>query len=276
MVPVGKGEVLSPMTSVRRIGAGKDQQGLFTRYDDSGGMILVHVIDPSKGEFIAEAGVLTLKAGDKLYRYTDSFALSPDADAALLLLRQWPLYIKHPELHSAIELFVTTAYVPSQILALRDRDEMPILFIPIQQKFRIGRFEEKTDWSKVRKDLFRGALDTLREGEHITYLAQVPQTQSASPLFYSAGTKPHYETHMCLLAEPYGFNPSHGGHILSVKPESAKKRFIVDAGSQYKGKGVKTPFHVAKDVAAALSRTYPDFEFVPVEGRGAFGAGQSY
>jgi hypothetical protein len=264
------------MTAVRRIGGGKDQQGLFTRYDDNGSMILVHVIDPSKGEFIAEAGLLTLKKGDKLYRYTDSFAISPVSVDALQLLRQWPLYIQHPELHSAIEFFVTTAYVPSQILALRERDEMAVLFIPIQQKFRIGRFEEKTDWSRVRKELFRSALDTLRDGEHITYLAQVPQTQSSSPLFYTAGTKPHYETHMCLLAEPYGFNPSHGGHILFEKPESAKKRFIVDAGSQYKGKGVKTPLHVAKEVSDALSRTYPDFEFVPVEGRGAFGTGQSY
>ena len=104
----------------------------------------------------------------------------------------------------------------------------------------------------------------------------MPQTQSSSPLFYTAGTKPHYETHMCLLAEPYAFNPSHGGHILSQKKTSDKKRFIVDAGSQYKGKGVKTPLRVAEEVTRALSRTYPGFEFVPVAGRDAFGAGQSY
>ena len=276
LIPVGKDETLEPMTVVRRIGADKDQQGLFTRYDDDGGMILVHVTDPSKGEFVAEAGILRLKKGDRLFRYATSFAKSHFSAEALEYVRAWPLYIKHPELQSAIEQFVSTAFVPEQILTMRRLSRMPMLFIPIQQKFKIGRFEEKVDWNKQRKDIFRAALEALEPGEHMTYLAQIPQTQSSSPLFYSAGTKPHYETHMCLLGEPYAFNPSHGGHILCDAKKGEKKRFIVDAGSQYKGKGVKTPLRVAQEVTTALSKTYPACEFVPIEGRGAFGAGQSY
>jgi hypothetical protein len=276
LIPVAKEEILAPMTVIRRIGNGKDQQGLFTRYDNDGGMVLVHVIDPSKGEFLAEAGILSLKRGDRLFRYSDTFKTSPDAKEALSLVREWPLYVKNPQLHDAIESFVCGAYVPSQILAFVAAKTLPLLFVPIQQKFKIGRFEEKVDWKKVRRELFKEALSNMRPGEHITYLAQIPQTQSGYPLFFTAGTKPHYETHMCLLTEPYGFNPSHGGHIQALKSVKGRKRFLVDAGSEYRGKGIRTPLSTAEDVTKALSHTYSGFDYLPVEGRGAFGTDQSY
>ena len=261
---------------IRRIGGGKDQQGLFTRFDDDGGMVLVSIIDPAKCEFVADAGILRPAKGDSLYVYRDRFARDRVSDEAFAIIREWTLYNKHPELQSPINYFVVAAYSPSQILLYKKKDMLNRLFVPIQQKFKIGRFEEKIDWNKVRKDRFREQLETMHAGEHITYLGLVPQGSGYSPAFYSVGTKPHYETHVCLQSEPYNFVPTHGGHVRAVKGKSGKRAFVVDAGSEYKGKGVKTLLSTAEDVVRAMKKMYPDFEYHPVEGRGAFGTDQSY
>ena len=50
----------------------------------------------------------------------------------------------------------------------------------------------------------------------------------------------------------------------------------MDAGSNYLGRGVKTPLHVSEAVTAGLKKVYPEFEFTPLEGRGAYGTEQSY
>jgi hypothetical protein len=276
LIPVAKGKLPPQGTVVRRIGSKKDQQGFFTNSDDADGLILVSVVDPTAGEFLAEAGILRREKGDALYYYNTTFESSPRAAAALEYLYAWPLYKNNPEMRAPIEHFVRTTYTPEQILLFRKNDQMTRLFVPIQQKFMIGRFAVKIDPVKLRKDRFREKLDSLREGEHITYLAQIPQIKSYSPAFYSAGTKPHYETEVCLQSEVFAFPASHGGHIRLKKINAGKRIFIVDAGSQHKGKGNKTLLSTAKDVADQLKRMYPENEYTPVAGRDAFGSEQSY
>jgi len=58
--------------------------------------------------------------------------------------------------------------------------------------------------------------------------------------------------------------------------EKRKKVLLVDAGSQFKGKGNKTLIATAQAVVDQLKKMYPEFDYIPVEGRGAFGDEQSY
>ena len=51
---------------------------------------------------------------------------------------------------------------------------------------------------------------------------------------------------------------------------------IVDAGSDYIGRGIKTSHSDAKKVTDVLNEFYSDFVFTPVTGRGAFGSEQSF
>ena len=267
---------LSIGSIVRRTGNGKDQQGCFYRVDEDGGIILLNVLDLNEGTLAAAEGILRMKDDDHLYRYTSSFRDSPYARQALEILHEWPLYKKNEQLQNAITNFVIMSYVPEQLVEMKKSENMSFLFVPIQQKFRIGRFTECRNWDRVGKEMFRDWLEGLHDGEHITYVAQVMQQKSYTPKFFSAGTKPHIETETILMQEPYNFRPTHGGHIKAGKPRNGKKHFMVDAGSNYLGRGVKTPMHVVKKVTDSLKARYPDYDFTPVDGRAAFGTEQSY
>ena len=266
-----------PGTILRRMGKEKDQQGMFTRFDDDGGIILLSIIDPVKGEYIAEAGILKAEEGDRFFAYKDSFHHeSHERHEALEILHKWPLYVKNEKLHNAMETFVKSSYSPAQILLYQKTDNLSRLFVPLQQRFYIGRCERRIDWKKRRKELFREKLESLTNGDHLTYLAYIPRTQSESSAFYSAGTKPHYETDLCLQSEPFAFAATHGGHIKAFADKDGKHGFLVDAGSEYRGKGKKATFLDADMVVKSLRQMYHDKNFVSVEGRGAFGTEQSY
>ena len=96
------------------------------------------------------------------------------------------------------------------------------------------------------------------------------------PRFYSAGTKPHEETTNLLKEEAFNFHPSHGGHIKADGTKEGRKHFLVDAGSNIYGRGIKTPLHVSEQVVEGLKKVFPEFEYTPMPGRGAFGTEQSY
>jgi hypothetical protein len=114
-------------------------------------------------------------------------------------------------------------------------------------------------------------LEAMNIGKNITYLAIITHLKNRVPQFYSAGAKSHDKTAKQLQEEAYRFDPTHGGQIKAAGLEKGKKHFIVDAGSQYMGLGVKTPLSVSTIVADALKKTYPEFIFTPVEGQGAVG-----
>ncbi len=252
----------------------KIQQGIFVHYDD--GIILKNVIDCTHYSFLATEGIVYPDRNDVFYKALTNFNTSPVAHKALKVIYQWPLYQKHPELSLHIEQFVKSTFVPEQILDLQKKDNLKAVFIPLQQYFRIGRYKERRNIERVCHDKFKFWLDSLRIGEHITYLASVAGISSHTPKFYSAGTKPHEVTHQYLEQEEFAFNPTHGGHIKCNAIVDGKKQFIVDAGSNYIGRGVKATLFTAKQVASGLKKLYPEYEFVPVAGRGAFGVEQSY
>lgn len=273
--PVLNTSEIKPGSILRRINGEKDQQGRFTGYDDNMGLILVNVVDLSAPSYAAPAGIIRPAPDDKLYVYTDTFRNSKSSARAFEILAEWPLYRKHAGLQPQIEDFVKTTYSPEQILDFRKNDTLHLLFIPVQQKLKIGRFQEKEDPEKAGYINFQKMLETLKPGEHITYLAMIPATSSFKPKFYSIGTKPHEETFMSLRSESFNFKPTHGGHIRSIK-EGEKIIYQVDAGSNFIGKGIKTKIETARMITDALKKEYRNYNFIPLEGRGAFGREQSY
>src|SRR4030042_5129781 len=267
--PLNTKKSLEPGTIIRRIGSGKDQQGLFLEYDGSYNMILCNIIDMKAGTLLASVGVLKPQSSDKLYYYESSFGNNPVSEKAMKIIKNWPLYKKYVDLQDSIVNFIKISYVPEQIIDMSNKDSLQLLFVPVQQKFRIGRFAERRNVDRICKDTFMLWLESLNPGERINYLALIMQKKDHHPRFYSVGTKPHEKIAKMLENEMFNFDPTHGGHIKATGLKNGKRHFSVDAGSKYMGLGVMTQGEVNKMVANALTELYPEFAFTPAEGRGA-------
>lgn len=252
----------------------KKQQGVFDHYDE--GIVLKNVIDLKNNSLLAVEGIVYPDNNDVFYYASSTFESSPVSQKALKIIYEWTLYHKHPELSLHIEQFVKTTFVPEQILDFQKKDNLKAIFVPIQQYFRIGKYKERRNMERVCYEKFKFWLDSLRPGEHITYVASIAGISSHTPKFYSAGTKPHEVTHHYLEQEEFAFNPTHGGHIKLNAITNGKMHFIVDAGSNYIGRGVKSTLYTAKQITTALKQLFPEYEFIPLPGRGAFGVEQSY
>ena len=261
---------------IRRKSAKKDQQGGYIQSDDEGNLILMNVIDLKKGELVANEGLLRFEDGDELFYYASSFRNSTHADAALEIVKGWSLFKQNEVLQASMLQFLMSTFIPEQILQWKKEEALSMLFIPIQQKFRIGKYKERRSPDRICTDNFKWWLDALQDGDIITYVALVLDVKSAVPKFFSSGTRPHVVTESNLMELPFSFKPNMGGHIKGTKPQKGKKHFLVDAGSDHLGRGIKTPLHAAERVAAALEDLFRDFVFIPLAGRGAFGKDQSF
>lgn len=263
-------------TIVRRKGKAKDQQGGYVQTDEEGNLILMNVIDMKKGDLLANEGILRQEDGDDLFYYKSSFRDSPLTREAVEVVKSWTLFSQNEPLQSSILQFIASAFVPEQVLQWKKDESLNMLFVPIQQKFRIGRYKERRSPERVCKERFKLWLDSMEEGDHITYVALVTDRKSDVPKFFSCGTRPHVVTESTLMEMPFNFKPNHGGHIKALKSKNGKKQFIVDAGSDHLGRGVKTALHTAQKIVHALDALYPDFNYTPLKGRDAFGKDQSF
>lgn len=275
--PVSDLTNIAPGTILRRTAPDRTQQGGFRGLNETGdAAIVAEVVTMHTPGFVAEVGLVRPGPEDKLHVLTDTFG-SGDDQQALLVLQEWVLFREHASLQADMLQFMRTSYSPRQILFLKTRDLLAHLFVPLQQRFKIGKFKEKVDWVAVAAERFKQHLDTLEDGAHITYVAFIPKDTSGLPRFYSVGTKPHLETLARLKREPFGFPPNHGGHIKVVSEVGeTPRRFVVDAGSNDLGSGSYTALAVAQFVTDALAQIYPGAEYVPLAGRGAHGLHQSY
>ncbi len=276
LLPLRDPSSLKMGTIVRRIGATKDQQGAFIQADDEGNLVLMNVIDMKKGELVANEGLLRPEEGDGLFRFKSSFLESPRGDEALDIIKSWSLYMENSSIQASILRFVVSAFVPEQILTWKREEKLHMVFVPVQQKFRIGRYKERRSPDRVCREQFKMWLDSMELGDHITYVAMVTDKKVDTPKFFSSGTRPHSVTESNLMEMSFNFKPNHGGHIKSFRGKDKKKEFYVDAGSNHLGRGVNTPFVVAKKIATALKTLYPEYEYTPLAGRGAFGKDQSF
>ncbi len=266
---------LTPGKIIRRINAAKDQQGQLTGFDNNGGLILSDVIDLTSSDFLAECGIIRPSVEDSLFYYTANFSKSKKSSEAMEILTTWAIYRKNIDLQMIMEKFFRAAFSPEHILYLKKNDMLNTVFIPLQQKLKIGRYTEIVNWDIVSKNKFSVNLKELKPGDHMTYIAMIPQTSSYAPKFYSIGTKPHEETMASLRREEFNFKPTHGGHIKADKNESGIV-YYVDAGSNFIGKGVNSKIETAENIVKALKREHKEFVFIPLAGRGAFGTEQSY
>jgi len=269
---------LQPGMIVHRENEQKKQQGHFVKLtDEKDGLIVLNVIDLNAPSLVAEAGIIRPEPGDKIFRHASRFGESPQTDAARRIITEWTLFRNHPEIRNEIVEFTEMTFSPEQVTHLKKREELKQVFIPVQERFQIGKFQKKIDWNEVRRTRFKELVDSLGDGKHITYIAFVPRETNHEPLFYSIGTKPHIETLTNLKREPFAFQPTNGGHIKIISGlEETPRRFLVDAGSNDLGSGVHTSLAIAELVTTALKKILPENEFVPVAGRGAHGLHQSY
>ena len=278
LVPISSLADLEAGVVVRRSAPDRIQQGGFRGLTDSGdGAIIAEVVSFHTPGFLAEAGIVKPGPDDSLFVLSDSFTGKDASSPALLIVREWVLFRERTDLQTAMLDFVRTSYSPRHLQYLKANDLLAHLFVPIQQRFKIGKFEEKVDWEAVAAVRFAEHLDSLEDGAHITYVAFIPKDTSGMPRFYSVGTKPHLETVARLKREPFAFPPNHGGHIKVVsEPGQTPRRFVVDAGSNDLGSGMHTALAVAQFVTEALDQVYPGAEYTPLPGRGAHGLQQSY
>ncbi|MCE9597515.1 MAG: hypothetical protein K8S54_06065 [Spirochaetia bacterium] len=261
---------------LRRQSPTRKQQGVFVKHNPEGGLILCDVVDLLECTFAAEAAVIRPLPEDKILLATGPFDDGKRSQEATQIVLNWSLFREHPEHQKAILQFIKSVYFPIQIIELNKAGNMREVFVPVQQKFKIGKFKEKIDWEKIRDEKFVAAIEALAEGAHMTYVAFIPGEQNHKPLFYTIGTKPHQETIVALNREQFAFKPTHAGHIKILSEGTDKKRFIADAGSNFLGAGIHTSLPTAEMVTEALKELFPNYEFQAIAGRGAFGIQQSY
>ncbi len=263
---------------LRRISPDRVIQGGVRGLTEAGdGAIVAEVVNLHTPSFVAEAGIVRPGSEDRLFVLEDSFSGRTEDAPALQIVREWVLFREHRSLQSAILDFVRTSYSPRHLLHLKRNELLAQLFVPVQERFKIGKFQETVDWEAVGAKRFLDLLNSLDDGKHITYVAFIPKETSGQPRFYSIGTKPHLETLASLKREPFAFRPNHGGHIKIVSAQGEEpRRFVVDAGSNDLGSGMHTALAVANLVTEALREAYPGPEYTPLAGRGAHGLHQSY
>ncbi len=270
-IPIKDIKKLKTGVIVRRKNKQKDQQGFLVRFEEDG-LVLINVIDLKKGQLYASEGILRPQDDDQLYYYNSSFKNNPISKKALEIVKDWQVYKKNKIIEQNIIQFVCITFVPEQILEWQKKDTLSKLFIPIKQKFRLENYKERRSVLRVYKDIFKTWLDGLKSREHVTYVAFIPRQSTQFVKFYSAGKLGHSETENNLFQTPYTFKPTHGGHIKFTEIKNDRRNYIVDAGSTYLGRGVKTPLHFAQEVVKALRNNFPEEMFTPVKGRGAFGS----
>ncbi len=271
---------VKPGDVIRRVShdMSKDQQGGAAGYtEDGSGIIVTDVVDLKNNSFLTEGGIIRPSENDTLFIHTSSFGADPASDKALEIITDWTLFREHPALQQSVIAFVKGSYSPAHIMDMKKNENMSALFVPIQEKFSIGRFKAKVDYEKELLARFYKQLDSLYEDAHLTYVAFIPREKNKASRFFSIGTKPHLETQKACLEAPGGFKPNQGGHLKIISRENERpKRFLVDAGSYELGGGQFTSLAIAEMVTDAMKENFPDFEFVPTAGRGAYGLAQSH
>jgi hypothetical protein len=245
-----------------------------SRDDDA--LILENVIDMNATNFITDRGLLIPADHDKLYLFDSVWAKDEDSQNALGIVQRWLLYRELPHMQKHIIKFVTNSFAPAFIIFLEEMEALKHVFIPVQQRLRIGRFSEKVLWEELNIHRFHSMLKDLVPNQHITYMGYLPQGIARRPMFYSNGIITHLETDMKLKNEPFLYPSNCGGNIKFLKEHQNRKYFLVDAGASYKGNGVKSTLEEANAIIGYLKKLYPEFRFIPIEGRGAIGSRCSF
>jgi len=257
-------------TFIMFISGGIEQSALLSGQND-GSFFARNVIDLSENEFISGQGIIHPEPGDPIYEINSRYT-GAEATAAINVIKKSALFERYEVYQDEILEFVRNTFAPAYILYLKNTDALHNIFIPIQQRFRIGRFSIRDKWENINTKRFRDMLDRLITDEYVTYMGYLPHGTRIKPVFYSLGTETHLETDMNLKKEPFLYSSNCGGNIKLHRVKGETKYFLVDAGSSYKGNGVNARIDEAQYVSESLNSLYPEHRFIPVEGRGAIGS----
>lgn len=267
---------VQPGQLILRIHPDKVQQGRVAALED-GSIVLENVIDLKGPGFLADLARLKPTSEDHLYIFPKTFADSDHAEEALKIVTQWPLFKNSSNLQEQIQQFVENSYTPEQILFMSANDRLRELFIPLQQRFKIGKFDPAQDPNIMVYKKFKEMIDGLASGKYLYYVAFIPKESVAKARFYSIGIKIHQDTIKHLNKEIFAFRPNHGGHIMAMNGiDEPVRKYAVDAGSNDLGMGTKTSIETAQIICRELSELFPDYEFVAFPGQDAYGLQQGY
>lgn len=270
------GEYIPEDTYLIRINNSKIQTGTVESYCDEESLVLKNVINASNNSFFAEEGILKISSTDELYIINSFYNNNPESKKALHLITNWALYVKHANIQKNILSFVKETFPPALINFMKENGELNRIFIPIQQKFKIGKFAPKKNWDLINRKEFKSSLENLLHNDYVTYMGHIPRHGFEKPMFFTTGKISHLETDIRLKDKPYQFSTNCGGNIKFIEEKDNKKYFLVDAGASYKGPGVNATKDDALEVIDYLKKLYPEFHFVPTNGRNAIGTQYSF
>ncbi len=249
---------------------------VYNGIDEKDWVLVSNVVDLKNNLFVAAEGIIKPERCGTLY-YIDSFYCEDIySEQALDIVKNWVLFQKNPKLQHNIIEFIQATFAPLYILYLKHTEQLHCIFVPVQQYFKIGKYADKTPWENRNISHFKTRLDKLIPEEHITYIGHLPEALMDKPVFFTAGNYSHLETDQILKSEPCLYRANCGGNIKLAGKSQCKKKFIVDAGASYKGNGVNAKKEEALVIANHLKKLYPDYSFVPTNGRNAIGNGYSF
>ncbi|MFW6364957.1 MAG: hypothetical protein ACOC2H_00625 [Spirochaetota bacterium] len=261
---------------VLRITDETSQTAMYRGMTDDGCLLLSNVIELKSNLFIASDGVVRPERFGELYLMDSFYCEDIYSEQALDTVINWSLFQNTPRMQRRMLSFVKEAFAPMYVLYLKRTDQMHRLFVPVQQRFRIGRYALKPRWEDANLAKFKTQLETLVREKHITYVGHLPESLTDTPVFFTAGNYSHLETDRIFHDEPCLYRANCGGNIKLAREDESAKCFVVDAGASYKGNGVNASREEASVVAGYLKELFPDYVFVPASGRGAVGTGYSF
>lgn len=242
---------------------------------DNEKIVLESIIDLNAATMIAEQGFMKILENESYYSVDTDFSFDECKDA-LSAIETSALYTANPAKKKEIVSFTASVFPPRFILFLKKKNMLSTIFVPAQQKLRIGKYTGLEKWEDVNKTRFRSMLEELCENEYITYMACLPEGRSKKALFFTSGTETHVETDKKLKKELPSCQTNCGGNIKLYRKDGETKYYIVDAGSNFKGHGVDASIEEASSVSSYLKNLFPDFKFIPAHGRGGVGSKSSF
>ena len=111
-------------------------------------MQMENIIDLNASSLIAEKGFLKILGKDNYFEISTDFSFE-ECQEALSIIQSSALYTMNSVHRNDILSFTASLFPPKFIIFLRKHNLMSILFIPVQQKLRIGKYAGIDKWEDL-------------------------------------------------------------------------------------------------------------------------------
>ena len=154
---------------------------------DNEKIVLESIIDLNAATMIAEQGFMKILDNESYFSVDTDFSFDECKDA-LSVIETSALYTANPAKRKDIVSFTASVFPPRFILFLKKKNMLSTIFVPAQQKLRIGKYTGLEKWEDVNKNRFRNMLEELCENEYIKNMACLPEGRSKRDLLFTSGT----------------------------------------------------------------------------------------